>query len=83
MPLHVDIRVNDLLINTLHIGRISGGTGSDNINTYMVVEGERPQSIEDWIDGVEYNHRYGDGAEVCVIKALQALGYDGEQITRS
>jgi hypothetical protein len=83
MPLHVDIRVNDLLINTLHIGRISGGTRPDNINTYMIVEGERPQSVEDWLDGVEYNHRYGDGAEVCVIKGLQALGYMGEQITRS
>ena len=83
MPLHVDIRVNDLLINTLHIGRMSGGTRPDNINTYMIVEGERPQSVEDWLDGVEYNHRYGDGAEVCVIKGLQALGYMGEQITKS
>jgi len=27
MPLHVDIRINDHLLNTLHIGRVSGGAG--------------------------------------------------------
>jgi hypothetical protein len=28
MPLHVDIRINDHLLNTLHIGRVSGGGAS-------------------------------------------------------
>ena len=84
MPLHVDIRVNNKLINQIHIGRIRGRTQPDDINDYFVVEGDRPMRLEDWhVDGIPYTHRYGDGAEVCVIKGLQALGYKGEQITRS
>jgi hypothetical protein len=83
MPLHVDIRINETLINQIHIGRMRGGTLSDDINEYSVIEGPKPTRFEDWhIDGIPYTHRYGDGAEVCVIKALQALGYEGEQITR-
>ena len=77
MPLHVEIKVNNTLINTLHIGRFKGGARPDDINTYLVVEGERPQEASDWFEGAEYEHRYGDGAEVCVMKAIQALkGHD-------
>jgi hypothetical protein len=84
MPIHVDIRVNDTLINQIHIARSSGGTKPDDINDYFAVDGDRPTRFEDWhIEGVPFKHRYGDGAEVCLIKGLQALGYSGEQITRS
>lgn len=84
MPIHVDIRINDTLINQIHITRVRGGTGREEVNDYLAVDGPRPTRLEDWlIDGAPYTHRYGDGAEVCVIKALQALGYNGEQITRS
>jgi hypothetical protein len=76
MPIHVDIKINDTLINTLHIGRFSGeGTKPDDVNVYLAVEGKRPTSLDDWIKGKEYRHRYGDGAEVCVMKALKTLGY--------
>jgi hypothetical protein len=84
MPLHIDIRVNDKVINQIHIGRTKGGTHRDDINHYLVVRGDTPTRWEDWyIEGIPFEHRYGDGAEVCVIKGLQALGYAGEQITRS
>lgn len=74
MPLHIDIRVNDKLINQLHIGRTSGGTNEDDINSYLIVDGEKPLRLEDWyIDGIPFTHRYGDGAEVCVMKGMQAL----------
>jgi len=74
VPIHVDIKINDTLINTLHIGRFSGeGTKPDSVNTYLIVEGDRPKSLDDWIKGKEYKHRYGDGAEVCVMKGIQAL----------
>lgn len=73
MPLHVDIKVNDTLINTIHIGRFKGGTRPDDINTYMVVEGKRPQEMSDWLKGAEYTHRYGDGAEICVARGIGAL----------
>jgi len=76
MPLHVDIKINESLINSIHIGRVSGGTKPDDINDYVVVEGDKPIRPEDWhVDGVPYTHRYGDGAEVCVVKGLKALGY--------
>jgi hypothetical protein len=73
MPLHVDIRVNDHLINTLHIGRLSGDTSPDSINSYKVVEGEMPDRLDKWLVGTDFEHRYGDGAEVCVMKAIQAI----------
>jgi hypothetical protein len=74
MPIHVDIRINDTLINQIHIGRAKGGTDPDDINTYIVIEGGQPLRLEDWyIDGIPFMHRYGDGAEICVMKGMQAL----------
>ena len=76
MPLHIDIKVNDTLLNQIHIGRVMGGTNPDDINVYLAIEGDRPRSFSDWdADGVPFRHRYGDGAEVCLIKALKALGH--------
>ncbi len=84
MPIHVDIRVNKQIVNQIHIARVKGGTGPKDLNEYMAVEGDLPTSLSDWYtDGHSFNHWYADGAEVCVIKALQALGYTGEQTTRS
>jgi hypothetical protein len=77
MPLHADIRINDRTIRTISIGRLKGGTRPDDLNTYVVVEVE-PGVEPDWWDDnhAKYIHRYGDGAEVCLLKALKALGYD-------
>ena len=77
MPLHADIRINDRLIKTINIGRLQGGTNPHDINTYVVVETE-PGGHPDWWDDnhAKYTHRYGDGAEVCLLKALKALGYE-------
>lgn len=80
MPIHVDIRINDTLINQIHIARIKGGTKANDINEYLVVDGPKPERHEDWlIDGVPFKHRYGDGAEVCVARALEAWGYGCNQ----
>lgn len=74
MPLHVNVKVNEYDIENLHIGRIIGGTRPDDINTYLVVIGERPTTLEYWKDcGTEFTHRYGDGALVCLRKALEAI----------
>jgi hypothetical protein len=74
MPIHVDIRINDNLINQFHIGRMRGGTNPDDINEYMIVDGPKPTRLEDWhIDGASFKHRYGDGAEACVIRGIEAL----------
>jgi len=74
MPIHVDIKINERLINSLHIGRIRGGTEPEDINDYLVVEGDIPKSFSDWhATGIPFTHRYGDGAEVCVMKAIKAI----------
>jgi len=74
MPLHVQIRLNRQLLTEIHIARAEGGTDPDNINTYIATTGEEPLWLEGYQErGVEFKHRYGDGAEVCVRKAIEAL----------
>lgn len=74
MPIHVYININDKQINELHIARVKGGTDPDDINDYLVIEGDYPIRMEDWlIDGIPFTHRYGDGAEKCVQRAMEAL----------
>jgi hypothetical protein len=74
MPIHVDIRINRELIEKLHIGRLEGGTDADDVNIYVACLGPEPLRVDDWIErGVKYEHRYGDGALVCVRRALDAL----------
>ena len=42
MPIHVDIRINDDLVQRVHIARMSrGGMQPDSINTYSVVVAEK------------------------------------------
>jgi hypothetical protein len=74
MPLHVNIKINDRSINAIHIGRVSGNTDPDSINHYLAVAGEEPLFKGDWVErGTHFTHRYGDGAEICVAKGLEAL----------
>jgi hypothetical protein len=74
MPLHVQIRLNRQLLTEIHIARVKGGTSPSNVNTYIATTGEEPLWLEGYQEhGVEFKHRYGDGAEVCVSKALKAL----------
>lgn len=75
MPLHVDIRLNHQLLHTIHIGRVEGGTRPNDVNTYRAVITEPGDLAPDFFadDSVEYMHRYGDGANICVAKAIAAL----------
>jgi hypothetical protein len=74
MPIHVDIRINDQLLNQVHITRVRGNQKPDSFNDYLVIDGDYPTRMEDWlIDGVPFSHRYGDGAEICVMKGMEAL----------
>jgi hypothetical protein len=44
------------------------------VNTYIATIGEDPIYLDIYEqEGVYYKHRYGDGAEVCVMKAIEAL----------
>lgn len=78
MPLHIEIKINNTVLNTLHIARVKGDTRPDSNNDYLIIEGEYPLRNEDWyIDGVTFKHRYGDGAEVCVMRGIQAMKGEG------
>jgi hypothetical protein len=68
MPIHVPIYVNQTLIKTYTIGRVSGDTNPDSINTYLITEEGFP-----WETGQMFNHRYGDSIETCVTKGLSAM----------
>lgn len=74
MPLHIDIRVNERLINQLHIGRVDELYSNTQTSEYLVVEGiMKPREVKYGDDGVSFTHKYDEGAEVCVMKAVAAL----------
>lgn len=76
MPLNVTVSLNGTPLNNFHIGRLKGGTEPDDVNLYAVVASDRPDDSRikyaDWLNAPQFEHRYGDGFEVCVQKALQA-----------
>lgn len=87
MPIQVHIEVNGRPIESIHIGRETGGTDPDDLNTYLVIKRDalngskfssrayaNPPAYNEWTDeGIRFEHRYGDGITVCVEKALKAL----------
>ena len=73
MPLHVDIRVNEKLIDQLHIGRIDALYSNTQVSEYVVVRGvHEPHAVPYDAEGISFTHKYDEGALVCVQKALQA-----------
>lgn len=93
MPLKTDVRVNDELIERVHIARMNagGGTAIGTSNDYSVIRASKDliHSDEppfnrrefkddllwsDWLEpDAEFQHRYGDGPMVCLLKALGKL----------
>lgn len=68
MPIILPIYINDRLIKQYKIGRVFGDAHPDSINTYLVVA-----DGSDWNNGLEFEHRYGDGVEVCIQKAMETI----------
>lgn len=76
IPIYVDVSVNDLPIKSIAIGRVEGDALPDSVNRYAVMEisfGEQPIA---WDLRTQFEHRYGDGVNVCIAKALAALESD-------
>lgn len=74
MPLHVDIRINERLIDQLHIGRTEQLYSGVQVSKYLVVQGlYQPHEVPYDTEGVPFEHKYDEGAVVCVQKALEAL----------
>jgi Protein of unknown function (DUF2283) len=78
MPLHIDIKINNTLLHTINIGRIAGGTSPDDLNTYRALITKPGETVTDYYGptSVEFMHRYGDGADLCVARAIHALTYE-------
>jgi len=73
VPLEVRISINDRPITMFRIGSEKGGTNPRDINTYRVWEGFDIPTNAQWMESPQVKHRYGDGAEVLVAKALAAV----------
>ena len=82
MPIHVDIRINDTVVESLHVGRMSkNGTHAGSINEYSILKGsdlDKPGLVSEpnepeWDTGVRFNHRYGDDVLLALFRGLYAL----------
>ena len=74
MPIHVDIRINDENVRTVHIGREQDLVGKDEVHQYRITTGTINTRADWWdLDSVTFEHKYSDGVEVCVRKGLEAL----------
>lgn len=87
MPIHMTVKINQDVISHIHIARVDENLSMqpDALIEYSVVVKEQPTkgsylekyaeetpSWGDWLNGVKFQHRYGDGALVCVQKAVEA-----------
>ena len=73
MPIHIDVRINERYVKSYHIGRAEGEALADSVNTYWIVEGDDKESFPLWEGDYAFQHRYGDGLDVCIQKGLEAL----------
>jgi hypothetical protein len=74
MPVNIDVYINNSPIKQYRIGRAEGDTDPDSKNTYRILEfAAGDTETQKWADGVEFQHRYGDGVDVCISKGLAAL----------
>lgn len=79
MPINVTIAINETVIKTVHIARITGGAGRERerVHEYaVVVQDEVPKEDHEWMTGAFFNHKYGDGVDTLVRKAFEALELD-------
>lgn len=83
MPLHVDIRLNDQVIEQIHIGRVEPLKVEQSTYTYRVVRGEYLDRSVPWETGTLFTHEYDEGAASCVRKALEALDRASDLTTRT
>lgn len=76
MPIHTEIYINGRHIKTLNIGRAEGDTYPESNNRYVATWG-------DWTDdnAVQFDHVYGDGLEICVMKGIEAMVDMEEHVT--
>lgn len=75
MPIHVEIRANEQVVQHLHIARLGNKLHRTvgTVNRYAAVLGAEPVTYAEWEAGIHFTHTYGDGVEVLVQRALNAI----------
>lgn len=72
MPIQIKIHVNEKLIETVHVARLSkSGLQSASVNTYGVLKQSSEPTNAEWDAAPTFEHRYGDDLTTCALKALQ------------
>jgi hypothetical protein len=72
MPIHIDVYVNAKSVKSYHIGRLEGDSDPESVNTYVVTETQDGGSPR-WDLGTKFEHRFGDGIDICIAKGMQAF----------
>lgn len=67
MPLYVNLAINDKTIQRLKISRLENLKSKNRLYPYRV---ESEAVVR---ESANFTHRYSDGAEECVRRALEAL----------
>lgn len=75
MPIHVEIRANEQVVQQLHIARLGNKLHRTVgvVNHYAAVLGTEPTTYAEWEAGTHFTHTYGEGVEVLVQRALNAI----------
>jgi hypothetical protein len=75
MPIHVEIRANEQVVQHLHIARLGNKLHRTvgAVNRYAAVFGPEPITYAEWEAGTVFTHAYGDGVETLVQRALNAI----------
>lgn len=82
MPVRVKIDINGLVVSTIHIGREQGLPTPNSENVYRAVIKNDNPDYREFMDGVQFTHRYGDGVEICVQKAIDALNKNNKLVIK-
>ena len=71
MPVQIRIAVNEGVIETFHIGRLTkNGMDEDSINEYAVVNQEPEPTNAQWDAAPRFLHRYGDSITTLGLEAV-------------
>lgn len=76
MPLTVDIKINDQLIETIRITRTEALRGHNQMHEYIAQVIGKPEHV------ATFHHYYNQGAQECVLRALEALAQQKERRER-
>lgn len=71
MPVQIRISVNDELVETLHVARLTKlGSVEGSVNEYAVVQQHDEPTNEEWDNAPRFYHAYGDDVVTLALEAI-------------